>query len=262
MNETRADRLAAPRPAPRRRDALAALWRADDERSSGWGAALVLLVFIPLVYASLLLDGDTFTWLIREEHPIEGLGALSLLAASVACFLLWRRVRGDARWPALRRASLLALALLFFFGFGEEISWGQRLLGLETPQSFQEVNAQHETNVHNLKLFSGALDMDELFQLFWLVMGVIVPVLALWRTPRRRLERLLPILPVALAPLFLLNQALTRGFHELLSTHPELYGSQFSYEHGIFEIKETVSSLLLATGFCLLLLRDRAERDR
>jgi len=230
----------------------------DAERPAGIGAALVLLVVIPLIYLTLLLPDATFSWLIREERPIEGLGALSLLACSIACLVLWRQVRGSERWPTLRRLGLLALAVVFFFGFGEEISWGQRIFGFGTPESIQAANAQDETTVHNLELFSGAFDMDHLFQLFWLVVGVVIPVLALWRTPRRSLERLVPILPVGLAGLFVLNQALTRGFHELFIRHPGLYNStKFTYVHGIFEIKETVASLLFATGFWALVLRRR-----
>jgi hypothetical protein len=263
MSEMRIDPLTgrdvASEPSPKR---LRFIAPSAAERPSGSAAALVLLVVVPLLYLTLLLGDATFSWLIREEHPIEGLGALSLLASSIACFVLWRRVRDDDRWPALRRLSLLALAVLFLFGFGEEISWGQRILGLETPESLQAANAQNETNVHNLQAFGGVLDMDGLFQLFWLMMGVVIPVLALWRVARRPLERLIPILPLALAPLFVLNQLLTRGFYEMLSANPDLYHStRFGFEHGIFEIKETVSCLLLATGFWVLVLRQKRAPD-
>jgi hypothetical protein len=40
--------------------------------------------------------------------------------------------------------------LLFIFGTGEEISWGQRLMGIESPSFFTEHNAQGETNLHNM----------------------------------------------------------------------------------------------------------------
>src|SRR5690349_8529849 len=197
----------------------------DAERPTGAGMALALLGIVPLLYLALLLPDAASTWLIREDHPIELAGALSLLAGSIACLMLWRRVRDDAHWPALRRLGLLALALLLFFGFGEEMSWGQRIFGFGTPGSLDAANVQDETTLHNLKLFSGPLEMDRLFQWFWLLLGVIVPAVALWRTPRRHLERLVPILPVALAPLFVLNQALTRGFAELFARNPGLYNS-------------------------------------
>jgi hypothetical protein len=215
---------------------------------------------VVLLYVALLLDDATVTWLIREEHPIELAGALSLLAASVACLVLWRHVRGDVRWPGLRRLSLLALAALFFFGFGEEISWGERIFGFAPPESLREANGQGESNLHNLEVFSGSANPDALFQLFWLAMGVIVPVLALWGPARRRLGRLVPILPAALAPAFVLNQVLTRGFDELFAREPGLYHSSvFSPGFSIFEVKETAACLLLAAGFWLLVRGWRHE---
>ena len=46
--------------------------------------------------------------------------------------------------------SQLFIAAVFFFGFGEEISWGQRIFGIESNEFFLENNAQNETNFHNL----------------------------------------------------------------------------------------------------------------
>jgi hypothetical protein len=43
--------------------------------------------------------------------------------------------------------SLLAFACLFVAG--EEISWGQRLFDVQTPDFFNEHNLQQETNLHN-----------------------------------------------------------------------------------------------------------------
>lgn len=42
------------------------------------------------------------------------------------------------------------LALFFFFGAGEEISWGQRIFNVESSEFFVQNNAQGETNLHNL----------------------------------------------------------------------------------------------------------------
>jgi hypothetical protein len=242
---------------------LRALSWSDRERPAGWTQALVLLPVIVGIYFALLLDDGTVSWWIREDHPVESLGALSLLASSIACIVLWRRVHRRGDWPFIRRLSLLGLAALFFFGFGEEISWGQRIFGYGTPEAVGQANTQDETTVHNLAVFSGEFDMDHLFQLFWLVMGVVIPVLALWARPRRFLRRFVPILPVGLAGLFVLNQVLTRSFHAAFSRDAGLWNSTtFGFNHGIFETKETVASLLLATGFWLLVWRDRAAHPR
>jgi hypothetical protein len=234
---------------------------ADWERTLAPLAVLIALTAIlAVLYLVLLLDDAVVTWLIREEHPVELVGALSLLATSAACLVLFARTAGDERWPTMRRLGLLALAALFFFGFGEELSWGERIFGFAPPESLAEANRQDEANVHNLELFSGSLDPDRLFQLFWLAIGVFAPLLALWRPARRRLQRLIPILPVALAPLFVLNQLLTRGFDELFEREPDLYHSSvFSPPHAIFETKETVACVLLAAGFWLLVRSWRSE---
>ena len=36
------------------------------------------------------------------------------------------------------------------FGVGEEISWGQRILNIDTPEFFMAHNKQQETGLHNL----------------------------------------------------------------------------------------------------------------
>ena len=42
------------------------------------------------------------------------------------------------------------LALFFFFGAGEELSWGQRIFHVKSSEFFVEHNAQGEMNLHNL----------------------------------------------------------------------------------------------------------------
>jgi len=48
-------------------------------------------------------------------------------------------------------------ALLFFVIAGEEISWGQRILGIETPESFAAHNVQQEINLHNIEGIHGSI---------------------------------------------------------------------------------------------------------
>lgn len=233
----------------------------DDARPSAWPAALVLLIFAVLTYCSMLLPRDVAAWLIIEEHPIEASGSIGLLAGSIACVILWRAVRGDPAWPLLRRLSLLGFGLLLFFGAGEEESWGQRLLGIATPTSLGKINDQDEINLHNLTAVD-SINSDTLFSLLCLVIGVLVPVLALWPAPRRYLERFLPVLPVALSGLFVVNQFLIWGFGALFAQQPQLYDSQYPAVYSLVEIKETVAELALGCGFVLLLLQYRNARTR
>ena len=47
----------------------------------------------------------------------------------------------------------LFFGFLFLFGAMEEISWGQRVLGIESPEWFLKHNKQGEINLHNLLIF-------------------------------------------------------------------------------------------------------------
>jgi hypothetical protein len=71
------------------------------------------------------------------------------------------------------------VVLLFVFGAGEEISWGQRLLNLETGDFFNEYNYQGETNLHNLEL--GGVNINKLIfsKLMFMVLGLYFVVLPL-----------------------------------------------------------------------------------
>ena len=48
------------------------------------------------------------------------------------------------------RGGFAAIMLLCF---AEETSWGQHLFGFETPRFLHDLNAQNETNLHNLWIF-------------------------------------------------------------------------------------------------------------
>lgn len=95
-------------------------------------------------------------WL-REDGVVEWLTVAGLVALAGLCVhrcvVLWRD-----RPPAFLVVTALAGAA-FIFGAGEEISWGQRLLGLEPPAWFAEHNRQSEINVHNLVL--GSRDLNK-----------------------------------------------------------------------------------------------------
>ena len=83
-----------------------------------------------------------------EDGVVESLSVIALLTASGVCtyrVIMLRQQR--SRWFLLCTGILGAL---FFFGAGEEISWGQRILGVESPEFFKANNAQQETNLHNL----------------------------------------------------------------------------------------------------------------
>ena len=83
--------------------------------------------------------------LTREDNLVEWLTVVWLLLAGLTLLATARRERS----VRLRWVWLLGGAALLF-GAGEEISWGQRILGLATPEFLLELNLAGELNVHNI----------------------------------------------------------------------------------------------------------------
>jgi hypothetical protein len=93
-------------------------------------------------------------WLLTENHPVELATFVILLAAGLqATVLAWRmRARGAPLWA---HAFLGVFALGLLFVAGEEVAWGQWLLGFDIPGAIRQVNAQGELTLHNLHSVQG-----------------------------------------------------------------------------------------------------------
>ncbi len=112
---------------------------------------LAITISTFLVFAIYLakFNHDAFRYeFVVEDGFIEWFTVVVLFTAMVVCgkrFFVLRRVR-----PPLFLFVTMLLTLLCLFGAGEEISWGQRLFGLETPDYLKGRNAQGELGLHNL----------------------------------------------------------------------------------------------------------------
>lgn len=95
-----------------------------------------------------LVGGGWYTWLLREDGPVENLQFLACTGAAVTAALLARRSR--EREQVLGALAWTGVAFVLLFAAGEEISWGQRLVGWRTPNVLTGLNRQDETNVHNI----------------------------------------------------------------------------------------------------------------
>ncbi len=114
--------------------------------SSLCGLAVVILY---LMHSKL---GVKMPLLFKKEGLFENLTFVLYLLSAVACAIAALRTYQS---PAIDHHRLVALfylacALTFFLVAGEEVSWGQRVFGIKTPEALVILNYQHETNVHNL----------------------------------------------------------------------------------------------------------------
>ena len=103
--------------------------------------------------------------LYREDCFFENLTAVCAILSSIVMLICINK--GDGRAVM---AIKLILAILYFLFCMEETSWGQRIFGWNTPDSFAKLNSQHETNIHNLYTRLNPL----LYCLFNFVLGVFL----------------------------------------------------------------------------------------
>jgi len=94
---------------------------------------------------------DTFYFenvYVKEDGFVEYGTALFLCCSSI--LLLYRLVKLYKFKKPLWMLGMFVIALVFIFGSGEEISWGQRIFNIESSEYFLQNNAQGETNLHNM----------------------------------------------------------------------------------------------------------------
>lgn len=212
------------------------------------GLSIAALIFFS--YGILfVLDVETSLVWGLEDGPVEWTGAIALAVAGV----VFARIATLGSQRMRSRIWLGMLAALLLFGAGEEISWGQRVFGFETPEVIEDVNVQAETNIHNLVLFDGRdkegvkktgiarwLTASRLFSLFWLGFCLLVPAAYHFSDRLRNLLETLgiPIVNIGLGiffPVFylsaelLLAEATRRGVHwPLMETKETLYSVLFA----------------------------------
>jgi hypothetical protein len=98
----------------------------------------VVLALIAVTHEGL------FRALVREDSIIEWAEVLAYSCAFVFSVRIARERSG------LVAAAYALLAVAAVLAIGEELSWGQRLFGLGTPEPVAAVNRQGELNVHNM----------------------------------------------------------------------------------------------------------------
>lgn len=164
----------------------------------------VLIFFIIFSYLSNFIFSNEIVRIIGgEDGVIEYLSFISFFIASIFFFLTFRRNRF---------AFVFFLSLIMFIASGEELSWGQRIIGFDSPEYMQENNVQNEVNFHNLELFNvhnfdgtkknglaRLFEIEFLFKLFCLVYFSVLPLLIIVFP---KLSRLFTKLNIPIPPLF------------------------------------------------------------
>lgn len=115
------------------------------------------IFFYYLVLVFLFINFNSFYHALDgENNIIELSGAFALLVSG----LILGKTGLSLTKSNYKFYVYLFVGAAFIWAAGEEISWGQHLLGLETPDWLSKVNDQNETNLHNInkKFFDRTLE--------------------------------------------------------------------------------------------------------
>ncbi|MDW7644384.1 MAG: hypothetical protein SCI25_05030 [Desulfuromonadales bacterium] len=180
---------------------------AKPHKLLAWGLFVVIAggYFLMAARFPLAYIVATYEDLIGEWAQVFLFAATMLLSVRVAC--------GKSNY----RLFFAILALACFYVVGEEISWGQRIFNLTTPDFFRTHNLQNETNLHNF--FTGPFkttlkqSMEYLIALGLVVYGLLFPLLLglRWRLAVWFSNKGLPHPPLYLWPFFVFSAVLELG---------------------------------------------------
>lgn len=185
-----------------------------------------------LIWAMVALglrSWNDFAYLLREDGAFETLTAAFLFLACAVS----HQLAGVARRLGSGKVAValwIGAAAFLFVGM-EEISWGQRLLSLKTPDALSAVNEQHELNLHNVKGLHGGTEVKVFLVLS--AYGTLSGLALAWACTRKmRWPKLASwcetlrwfVVPVRFAPYFLqmwIYTILRRNDSRLLQVFPE-----------------------------------------
>ncbi|UCF63908.1 MAG: hypothetical protein JSW33_15295 [bacterium] len=214
-----------------------------------WFIGILILFLFGTYSIFMLLDDNYLALLTAEDGLIESAGALFFFTAAVLFLILfYKDKQGNDLFLFRTGKNIFYLLLMFLFtvAAGEEISWGQRIFNIRTPEVFEEKNVQNELNIHNLDIFHGTdksgerksfwgllLNVDRLFSLFWLFFCLIIPVLVHYRPAFRKwICRInIPLVPIWIGLAFFTNYVLSKILEQL-------YTEKW-VQSAITEVKET-----------------------
>jgi len=218
----------------------------------GIACLTVVISFTVLVFA----NGETQYLMTKEDGFFESVGAIGWFIASIFFFnTFWKDKRGNnlVFLRTKRNMFFCLLAIFCFIACGEEISWGQRIFKLQTPELLMKINRQGETNLHNItfiqdRFIDGGdlpfwvkmLSMTKVFQAFWFGYCVLLPTMSKFgRRAYYYLEKVnVPLIPIGLSSVFLANYLISRFLPLVYNT------GYYSNDHYFVEVKECNFGLL------------------
>ncbi len=241
------------------------IWSLLNELRSLKSFIITAGTFLVMIYLMFLfLENDLILRLFREDGLFEYLSAVILFTTFILFLILFL---------AKKKLFYLIFCFVFFFGFAEEISWGQRLVAFETPESLKKVNRQAEFTIHNIPLFEGVtkegvrttgflklFSMHFAWKIFCLIYGALLPfILFFSKSLKKFFQRIsFQVPPLILGSFFVLNLIFYFSLKYYLSHHY----ADLSDDRSLQEASEFLSSFIFfLISFYFVLMEVKGEKS-
>lgn len=185
------------------------------KKNSSFNLLLWIVAAVSLFSLLFIFAGGTYDRITQEDHLVEYIGFIFLLVTGG--YLIAAGFLGilEKKRKLYACALLLLVGLVFIVAAFEEISWGQRLLGFQTPEKLVQQNDQNEFNFHNIdkKFFDRLVDRLNIIFIFFAAAMLLLKKPQLWGI---RMPDVFITLAFALMPFYHQYNQVHFDFHHLL----------------------------------------------
>jgi len=222
-----------------------------------------LLLIASYVIILFVLSFDQAIYLTIEDGLTETLSVIfALISACIFFYLFFKsRVNNEFYFKRIKRNYFfLLLGIFCLFIVGEEINWGQRILGVEAPEWILEKES-NEMNLHNIDTLFTVLGVritaGRLYFAFVILYFMFLPILySISKKTRNIVNQVqLPVIPLMIAIFFLINFFLFQVINKV--DYPDGYNiisfGQTNME--VYEINFTILLLWASISFSLKKLK-------
>lgn len=201
--------------------------------------APIIMMSVCAVFLMNPVTRSATLWMLKENHPVELLTfAVALAAGLLGLALAWRAGKGGEKAFVIGFYAMFAAALIFLAM--EEVAWGQQFFGFASPESWQAINAQGETTLHNIV---GAQGHSEIFRLLFGFAGLI----GIWLASNPKLRKIGP--PMMLLPWFAVIT-----LHAGIDVYNDYFAIARQFDFNMQRTSELVELLIALSGLLYIVL--------
>lgn len=198
-----------------------------------------------------------------EDSVLESLTfILFMVAASEVCRAAFSLKSWYKEQPGSRTGYRLVIVAYFLIAGGflfvglEEVSWGQRVFGWDTPQFLTEINFQNETNLHNSSV--SGLGFSYLILAVLIGLATVSVICQYWRREQRLIHLILPhpnlTILASITFYILIAAGLDLGDTRTHECAEELVAVfAFAYSVGIYKFEPLRSQVRKTTGIARII---------